>query len=623
MKKWSSLLVSLSLLGGLLAGTGVPGKVSAAAPEIGRNLVDDRGFESGTTAGWTGQGATLTAIQWYPRLGGAWSMRVTNRTNTWAGPVYNLLGKMNAGQKHRFSVWVMQDSGNATETFSLIVRATVNGVQSWTTLNSRSLAKDNYGRLSGEYTLPSENVTELVFYIQCSNPTVNYYVDNAYVSAVTNTQTFSKIKVSGNKLVDSANQPQLFKGVNALPPNEAYNDYWDPYYYRKMASWGANVVRIPIQHDDWFLADEQKRWDLLEQAIQWAADYGMRSIIDWHEIGSIATGYSDNNDPPTSQADFNAFWTKAATLYNNDPRVLMYEIFNEPLTATATQNDWITQRNWANNAVSLIRGIDANTPIGVAGLNYASDLRYAGQYPVSGTGLVYITHPYSFIAEANYDMLFGYLAASYPLFATELGYDTSEVYKESRFVGSSRYREANMALIKKYNMHWTAWHFGVYGPALLTDFNNNGTSTYTPTEAGSFYRDKILQVEGTDFGTSPAYSTGTEFGKAHDDSVVTYFDYAQANGGYTGIDAGQSYRIAKIKFYPRPGFTGRMAGGKFQGSNTSSSSGYVDLATVSSASEGWNEITVSNTGSYRYLRYLSPNGSYSNVAEVDYIKYVP
>lgn len=91
----------------------------------------------------------------------------------------------------------------------------------------------------------------------------------------------------------------------------------------------------------------------------------------------------------------------------------------------------------------------------------------------------------------------------------------------------------------------------------------------------------------------------------------------------TGIDlgAGNEKQISKIRFYPRAGeeyFVQRMVGGKFQGSNTGNDTGYVDLFTITTALAGWNEVTLTNTTRYRYVRYLSPAESYCNVAEIEF-----
>jgi len=333
------------------------------------------------------------------------------------------------------------------------------------------------------------------------------------------------------------------------------------------------------------------------------------------------TNHFEGGDGVSTQAKFDEFWTGVATRYKNDPRVVMYEIFNEPVHSdtgwVTTEADWIAQRDWANRTVAMIRSIDPVRPIGVAGLNWAGELKYVGANPVAGQGIVYIIHPYSFV-NGN----FGYLTAAYPVFASEIGFDNARtsIYRESRYTGGLRYREALEAYLRAKGIHWTVWHFGTYGPALLTDFANNGTSNYTPTEAGAWFRDKLQQADGIPFGTGPAAAAGSEYDKAFDGNIATFFDYANANGGIAGIDQRSARRIAKLKFYPRSGYAGRMAGGKFQGSATSSTEGYVDLATIKSARDGqWAEIAVTHATPFRYIRYVSPAGSYGNVAEINII----
>lgn len=131
------------------------------------------------------------------------------------------------------------------------------------------------------------------------------------------------------------------------------------------------------------------------------------------------------------------------------------------------------------------------------------------------------------------------------------------------------------------------------------------------------------KLAGIAFGTSPAWSTGSEFDKATDGNTATFFDNSQGSGGYTGIDlgAGNARKVVRIRFYPRNGFASRMVGGKFQGSNTSATGGYTDLYTISStpATGLWTEVAISNQYSFRYLRYLGPNGGYCNIAEMEFI----
>jgi hypothetical protein len=132
---------------------------------------------------------------------------------------------------------------------------------------------------------------------------------------------------------------------------------------------------------------------------------------------------------------------------------------------------------------------------------------------------------------------------------------------------------------------------------------------------------QLLKVTGALFGLDPSWSPGGEYDKAFDGKTNTFYDYFAANGGYTGVDlgAGNEAVITQIRFFPRDSFASRMAGGKFQGSNEGPDRGFVDLYTIPSTPQvGWNEVTITDTKAYRYLRYLSPNGGYGNVAEVEF-----
>jgi hypothetical protein len=147
------------------------------------------------------------------------------------------------------------------------------------------------------------------------------------------------------------------------------------------------------------------------------------------------------------------------------------------------------------------------------------------------------------------------------------------------------------------------------------------TPSPTPTPTSAPTQGNSVKLTGTLFGTSPSWAPGSEYDKAFDGDINTWFDNGNADGGYTGIDlgAGNAKQITEIRFYPRTGNTGRMEGGRFQGSNTSSDSGYTDLYVVPGGiSEQWYEVTITDPNSYRYLRYIGPDGSYGNVAEIEF-----
>jgi hypothetical protein len=84
-----------------------------------------------------------------------------------------------------------------------------------------------------------------------------------------------------------------------------------------------------------------------------------------------------------------------------------------------------------------------------------------------------------------------------------------------------------------------------------------------------------------------------------------------------------TYRASgdKIRFHPRSGFTGRMVGGVFEGTNGHPVGGpYTAIHTITSNPPlAWSEADA-DLGNYRYLRYRGPNGSYGNVSEIEFYR---
>jgi endoglucanase len=77
--------------------------------------------------------------------------------------------------------------------------------------------------------------------------------------------------------------------------------------------------------------------------------------------------------------------------------------------------------------------------------------------------------------------------------------------------------------------------------------------------------------------------------------------------------------VSQIAFAPRSGFESRMVGGIFQAGTTADfSSGVVNLYTVTTAPAAGvlTTVTLSAPVTCRYYRYLSPAGSFGNVAEI-------
>jgi M6 family metalloprotease-like protein len=122
-------------------------------------------------------------------------------------------------------------------------------------------------------------------------------------------------------------------------------------------------------------------------------------------------------------------------------------------------------------------------------------------------------------------------------------------------------------------------------------------------------------------GTTGSYGNwGNTRDKAFDGNVDTYFEAPGANQVWTGISLSTPHKVTGVRYHPRKGVTRRMMGGVFQGSNSPTfSSGVVNLATITmDPGNGWNCLPVSNQGTFLYLRYIGPDGSYGMVAEIEF-----
>lgn len=145
-----------------------------------------------------------------------------------------------------------------------------------------------------------------------------------------------------------------------------------------------------------------------------------------------------------------------------------------------------------------------------------------------------------------------------------------------------------------------------------------GVPEYGPPDA--------VRLTGSPYGTSPAYDPSSTFDKAFDGDVGTFFDYGQANGGYTGIDlgAGHAAPVVEIRFAPRSNQRGRMVGGTFQGCTDGPTSGCHTLATIDRRpSYEWMHLPIYDPTAYRWLRYVSPDGGFTNVAEIQFYTAAP
>ncbi len=127
------------------------------------------------------------------------------------------------------------------------------------------------------------------------------------------------------------------------------------------------------------------------------------------------------------------------------------------------------------------------------------------------------------------------------------------------------------------------------------------------------------KVTGTSIGTA---STSNPIGNAFDSNLTTYYEGPDANNDWVGLDLGASATaiITRVGYTPRYDYASRMVGGVIQGANSADFSNAVTLYTITDRPIAGilTMADIANAASYRYVRYLGPSGSHSDVAELQF-----
>ncbi len=155
---------------------------------------------------------------------------------------------------------------------------------------------------------------------------------------------------------------------------------------------------------------------------------------------------------------------------------------------------------------------------------------------------------------------------------------------------------------------------GTFTPSFTA---TNGQGTSSTRSVSITILDALLT--GTVSGSTPYQNNATyDANKVFDGNTTTFFAPEATTGSFAQIDLGQNLagRVSLIRYIARSTFTSRMVGGVFQGSNNATS--WTTLHTVvSDPGSAWQQITISDSTFYRYLRYQQPI-NFGDVAEVEF-----
>jgi endo-1,4-beta-xylanase len=158
--------------------------VSLVRPAVAQNLLQNPGFESGTTD-WSGFGpVSLTAPTTLPRTGSR-SALVENRTATWNGVAQSLLGVVQPGTNYSINAWVRLAAAGSQPVLLTMLK-TDSGGTSYHSIGSGTASSNAWTQLAGSFALSvNGTLTALTLYLEGPAAGVSFYADDFVVQAPT------------------------------------------------------------------------------------------------------------------------------------------------------------------------------------------------------------------------------------------------------------------------------------------------------------------------------------------------------------------------------------------------------------------------------------------------------
>src|SRR2546429_1176666 len=305
------------------------------------------------------------------------------------------------------------------------------------------------------------------------------------------------LAVSGNHLVNGSGSTVHLHGVNRSGTEYACFQFGisdgplDDASVTAMASWGINVVRIPLNEDCWLGINGFPKFSTTAQYQQAIVNYvntlNAHGIYAWLDLQMVAPAADQSTTilpmPDTDHAP--AFWTSIANTFKANPAVV-FDLYNEPHDVP-----WSC---WANGCqvtsgfnfvhayqaagmsqlVSTIRSTGATNVINVAGLSWSYDLGGWLANRPNDNQLIAGVHNYGatgFNTQANWDTLYTPVSQQVPVVWGEMGEEDC----------ASTYINQAMPWADSRGIGYLAWTWDTWGTCEALISNYNGT----PTNYGS------------------------------------------------------------------------------------------------------------------------------------------
>lgn len=318
------------------------------------------------------------------------------------------------------------------------------------------------------------------------------------------------LSVEGSKIVNPSGETVNLRGVNIADPAKLeFDGQWSERLFAEVADWGANAVRIPIHPMAWRRQGQDWYFARLDEAVRWANQHELYIILDWHLIGNIQANLYQHPMYETTMDETRKFWQQVALRYRGVPTLAVYELYNEPThdfigngAESLGKASWEGLRAIHEELIDLVYVYDQNVIPLVSGFNWAYDLSFIPDQPVRREGIAYAIHPYPQKAKPEqntkqayfeaWQKQWGFVADSYPVLATELGWVKEDGYGAHVPVihNEGTYGPRVVEFMEARDIGWTAWVFDPdWSPTLINDWD------FTPSEQGAFFKKTLTELK--------------------------------------------------------------------------------------------------------------------------------
>ena len=329
------------------------------------------------------------------------------------------------------------------------------------------------------------------------------------------------LKVKGNQVLNSKNEPVLLRGVNAACLEWTIDGDGQILETVRVAidDWHVNIIRLPLSQDRWFghdpnSTDGGKAYRaLVKEAVDLCSSKGCYILLDlhWSDVNEWGKNIGQHSMPDRNSL---VFWKDFAAAYANNPAVL-FDLYNEP--HDATWDVWlnggiITDRpNGRGNTpkkyeavgmqamLDTVRSTGAKNVIVAGGLDWAYDFNgiLAGRQlkDPTGNGVIYANHAYDNKQQSVFTWITNMeeATAKFPVIISEFG-GAGGANRRFGWWGQSPSSAIGddwllhmLQAIQDHNWAFTAWDMHpTAGPVLIADWN------YMPTPEFGVYVKELL-----------------------------------------------------------------------------------------------------------------------------------